>query len=63
MTPLFVYRRGDQFLIRELDDHMDDLPPKYKLVASIDARTWLQFYLNYGATDRRRMLKEIRGGK
>jgi hypothetical protein len=62
MTPLFVYRRGeDQYLVRDLNGQADAPPPDYKLVATIEARTWLQFYLNYDAKDRRRMIRELEG--
>lgn len=61
MTPLFIYRRGDPYLVRDLSDQVDKPPEDYKLVASIEGRTWLQSFLNYESKDRQRMLKELKG--
>ena len=65
MTPLLVYRlrhrRGNLYLVRESGGQADAPPPDYDLVATIEARTWLQSFLNYGTADRKRMLKELEG--
>ena len=62
MTPLFVYRRGeDQYLVRELNDKHELVPPDYNLVVSIEARTWIQCFLNYEQKDRKRMIRELEG--
>jgi len=61
MTPIFVYRNGDQYLVRDLGGEVDAPPPDYQLVASIDAAPWLQWFLNYDAKNRRRMIRELEG--
>jgi len=59
MTPLFVYKRGRSYLVRELEGKADPPPEDYRLVTSIDARIWLQCYLNYERKDRARMVREL----
>ena len=68
MNPLFIYKRQPQttdlfdlYLVRS---SMEIEPPyeEYKLVASIEGRTWLQSFLNYAQKDRNRMLRELEDG-
>ena len=72
MTPLFIYKKGSSYLVRDLGDKVTKAiqrqeglkpPEDYMLVSSIDAPAWLQCYLNYEAKDRRRMMKELEGNK
>ena len=61
-TPIFVYRlTSGYYLCRSLGDEVDKPPEGSTLVASLDAKVWLQFYLNYDAKNRRRMIKELEG--
>jgi len=59
MTPLFIYKSGRSYLVREPEGQADLPPDDYVLVSSIEARTWLQCFLNYEHKDRKRMLKEL----
>lgn len=65
MTPLFIYRKNHRdrclFLVREPSGQADDPPNDYYLVSSIEIRAWLQCFLNYGAKDRTRMIRELEG--
>jgi len=64
MIPLFIYKRktpegGNIFLVRGAAD--DPVYQGYELVASIEARTWIQCFLNYKWSDRDRMVLELEG--
>ena len=65
MHPLFVYRKqipgSDLYLVRELDGDHDAPGEGYKLVASIEPRTWFQCFLNYDKKERGRMVRSLEG--
>ena len=66
MIPLFIYKRktpegGNIFLVRGAAD--DPVYQGYELVTTIEARTWIQSFLNYDKTDRDRMVLELEGGR
>ena len=76
MIPLFIYKKeapwGFTFLVRGPDQAAwavdDPVYQGYELVASIEARTWIQCFLNYKWSDRRkiqalrdRMVLELEG--
>jgi hypothetical protein len=65
MTPLFIYMReapgANLYLVRGATDDLTH--PGYKLIASIEARVWLQSFLNYEKKDRDRMILELEEGR
>jgi len=56
MTPVFVYRHGQHYKVRGLDD----IQPKgeYRLIASLEAPVWLELLLN-NPEDREKMIEEV----
>jgi hypothetical protein len=62
MTPIFIYRLpSGSYLVRSLNNQDVDDIKGIKLVASIDAAPWLQWFLNGDATNRRRMIRQLEG--
>ena len=62
MTPIFIYRltSGD-YLCHDLGDEVNKPPEGATLVLSIEAKAWLQYFLNGDAKLRRRMIRELEG--
>lgn len=60
MTPLSIYRTGEKFSV--VDPSTEHLQrSKGKLVASINARYWMEKFLNAGAAQRKNMIKDLEG--